>query len=237
MFFKILDALADPAVAFHRFKRGNLVHSIQDRLRLFSQHHNHGEIINKKEIRIIGLRRTGNHAISQWIARQQPGVVWVLNNILVHDNPYRHRIEYPPEQSDPEWQTKHLASEAWGKFSIKDCLIHSYEDYSFEQIFYSKIEEKHDFYLGKSLEKYDVLILRDPFNLIASRLQSGKVPVRSKNKTMVDIWIDYAKEFVGETQYLKHNKICINYNDWFIHSDYKKQVACHLKLEFSVLQL
>lgn len=38
---------------------------------------------------------------------------------------------------------------------------------------------------------------------------------------MIDLWIDYAKEYLGETNYLKHNKICINYNQWFADVEYQ----------------
>jgi len=229
---KLLEALKDPATALHRAQRGNFVHSIQDTTRILLQHHNRSEIVNQKEIRIIGLRRTGNHAIMKWVQKQQPGVVWCLNNLPINENPYRHRYEYP-EPLDPQWQSERIRAESRGNFSQKDCLIYSYEDYQLKEIVNQDFEKKHTLYIGKSLERYDLLILRDPFNLVASRIKSGKIPVKVESKTMIDLWIEYAKEFLHETQHLNQKKICLNYNDWFSDVDYRQQIACQLKLDFS----
>ncbi|MDJ0556305.1 MAG: hypothetical protein QNJ68_18080, partial [Microcoleaceae cyanobacterium MO_207.B10] len=47
-------------------------------------------------------------------------------------------------------------------------------------------------------------------------------------------WLDYAKEYLGETNYLKHNKICINYNQWFPDVEYRQEIASEkLQIEFS----
>jgi hypothetical protein len=54
-----------PATGLQRFQKGSLVHGVQDSLRLFLGHPNRPTIVNQKEIRILGLRRTGNHAIIQ----------------------------------------------------------------------------------------------------------------------------------------------------------------------------
>lgn len=229
---KIIAAIKDPQTAFYRFKRGNLVHSIQDAMRIVQPNRKKTEVINIKEIRIIGLRRSGNHAIINWINKQEKGVVWCLNNLPIHENPYRHRYEYP-EESDPPWQVKNIIAEARGNFTKKDCLIYSYEDYSLKEITSKRFENKHDLYLGKSLVRYDVLILRDPFNLIASRLKSDKILVKTPNTTMIDLWIEYAKEFLGETNYLHNNTICVNYNEWFSSPRYRKKIATALNFIFS----
>jgi len=119
-----------------------------------------------------------------------------------------------------------------------DCLIYSYGDFPLDKIASDRFDYNHDLYLGKSAIRYDILIIRDPFNILASRLKtSSKVlyflSVNAQNKTMVDLWIDYAKEYLGETNYLKYNKICINYNQWFTDIDYRQQIAEKLQLEFS----
>ncbi|NET62178.1 MAG: hypothetical protein F6K47_40545 [Symploca sp. SIO2E6] len=229
---KLLEALKDPAMALQRLQRGKLVHGIQDTTRIFLQHHKHSEIVNQKEIRIIGLRRTGNHAIMKWVQKQQPGVVWCLNNLPVKENPYRHRYEYP-ERLDPQWQLERIRNEARGNFSKKDCLIYSYEDYQLTEVIDKSFANKQTLYMGKSFAKYDLLILRDPFNLVASRIKSDKMPVKNEGKTVIDLWIEYAKEFLNETQYLTNQKICLNYNRWFGDVDYRQQLAGQLKLDFS----
>lgn len=50
---------------------------------------------------------------------------------------------------------------------------------------------------------------------------------------MRSIWLEYAKEFLGETNDLKHRKICINSNKWFLDREYRRQIADRLDSEFS----
>ncbi|MGB3669671.1 MAG: hypothetical protein WA783_13315 [Phormidesmis sp.] len=44
-------------------------------------------IVNQKEIRDDGMRRTGNHAIIAWIEHQLSGKYWHLNNLTLSPNP------------------------------------------------------------------------------------------------------------------------------------------------------
>lgn len=208
-----------------------LHHGIEDIVRSISQRHILSQVINQKEIRVVGLRRSGNHAIIHWIEKQETGKVRHLNNIRVNRNPYREKYEdllRKDKTKDIEWWRQ----EAKGFFEKKDCLIHSYEDYSLEQITNPVFELKHDLYFGKSQDKYDVLILRDPFNLLASRIKKNYRNVNDKNKIDIDVWIDYAKEYLGETNLLKNQKICINYNQWFADVDYRREIASQLNLDF-----
>jgi len=183
------------------------------------------EVVNEKEVRVVGLRRSGNHGIINWIKKQHSGEVWHLNNIPTDGHPYRFLYSHYPKE--------HLRREAKGNFVNKDCLIYSCEDYPLEKIVGSRLETKHDLYLGKTLERYDLLILRDPFNLFASRIKKNYLDVKDDARTIADIWISYAREYLGETDYLKNRKINVNYNRWATEVDYRKQIASQLKVEFS----
>lgn len=209
--------------------------SLEDFYRALTEYKN-SKIINQKEIRIAGLRRTGNHAIIHWMEEQQKPDknVCHLNNLKVNENPYRHKYQnlsyyYPQHQ----WAIANYKKQAKGEFLNRDCLIYSYEDYSLERVFSSYFEKKHDLYIGKTLQKYDVLIIRDPFNLLASRLKNNFLSVKSKQKNIIDLWLEYAKEYLGETTYLKHNKICINYNLWVKSKDYRQELAQKLNIKFT----
>lgn len=230
---RIVKVLKNPEIVFKKAKR-KLEHSIEDIDRTFSQQHIFSQVTNQKEIRIVGLMRTGNHAIIKWIQGQQTGKVWHLNNLQVNENPYRYKYEYLRDYY-PQYQgaIERFQREARGDFTKKDCLLYSYEDYGLKQVLTQSFEKKHDLYLGKSAERYDLLVLRDPFNLLASRLKNNYTEVKARNKTVIDLWISYAKEYLGETHYLKHNKICVNYNRWTRDVTYRKQIAFQLKLDFS----
>ncbi|OZH53967.1 hypothetical protein AFK68_14040 [Hydrocoleum sp. CS-953] len=236
----IVKALKKPNLAFKKGKR-YLAHNIEDFIRILTQKDKLSEIVNQKEIRVTGMKRTGNHAIMNWVKSQHTGEVGFLNNVAANENPYRYKYENLQDNfPEHKWAIEHNRQQAKGYFIKRDCLIYSYEDFPLDQIASDKFEGNHDIYLGKSAIRYDLLILRDPFNLLASRLKtSSKVSyflsVNSQNKTMIDLWLDYAKEYLGETNYLKHNKICINYNQWFADIDYRRQIADKLQMEFSDL--
>ncbi|MDY7013362.1 MAG: hypothetical protein SVX43_07095 [Cyanobacteriota bacterium] len=225
--------LSNPSLAFRRAKR-MLGNQMEDAIREIAQRHIWSEVINQKEIRVVGLRRTGNHAVLTWIKKQEEGVVWAINNVKARENPYRYKyqnlMEFFPKN---KWAIERFKKQAKGELTPKDCLIYNYEDYALETAISREFEEKHDLYLGKSKKRYDLLIMRDPFNLLASRLKKKYMPTKDKEKNCVDLWIEYAKEYVGETQYLKYNKICVNYNQWTKDIDYRQQIAQQLDLEFS----
>ncbi|HHP7231296.1 MAG TPA: hypothetical protein ACFCUY_10620 [Xenococcaceae cyanobacterium] len=190
------------------------------------------ELINQKEIRVIGLRRSGNHGIITWIRRHYDERIWHLNNISPQKNPYRNLYEhYPKEELKPEAQ---------GIFTKKKCLIYNYENYTLESITNSLLEKKHDLYLGKSQTRYDLLILRDPYNTFASILKGQRnknnftyLNTYPKNhKSIAELWLDYAKEFLGETNYLKYKRVMVSYNHWIIDQNYRRNISKKLDLDF-----
>ena len=174
-------------------------------------------MVNDVEICFHGMARSGNHAVIDWIASMYPGKVDYWNNVA--DCP-RKLI-----------------------FRKKSLLIRSHENRSLAEMSQDQLEKEHDLYFGKSKKRVDILLLRDPFNLFASRLQQqlnqgfnqsshGFIMGHPKYKygahqpeQFVGIWKEHAREYLGITSYLTHNKIVINYNRWFLESDYRQQVA------------
>ncbi|MEM1368730.1 MAG: hypothetical protein AAGG02_12080 [Cyanobacteria bacterium P01_H01_bin.15] len=192
-------------------------------------------LVNAKELRIIGLRRTGNHAIAEWLKAQIEGPTEHLNNLETRCSPYRYKYEhimfYHSEHS--RWAKNHYLPLAQGQFKKLSCLICGYEDHDLQDIADLIYEQLHDVHLGKSAERYDILILRDPFNLFASRLKSNMINVKRKRYQAAHLWLQYAREFLGETNYLTHNKLCISYNRWFADQSYRQQISEYLGLTFS----
>ncbi|MGB7058217.1 MAG: hypothetical protein WBD58_10980 [Geitlerinemataceae cyanobacterium] len=219
---------------FQKKIKSRIKHGGEDLLGLIQKTHLYSSIINQKEIRAVGLKRTGNHAILKWVKSQETGVVEHLNNVKPNENPFRDKYEHLRDRY-PEHQgvIDRLYQQSKGKLIKKDCFIYSYEDWKLSKIATINFEIKHDLYVGKSLERYDVLILRDPFNLIASRLKYDRRLMKITKTPIVDRWVEYAREFLGETQYLKHHKICINYNRWFQDVEYRQHLADRLKLKFT----
>ena len=57
------------------------------------------------------------------------------------------------------------------RLSKKDYLIYNHENAHFEDVVGESFTRNHDKWVGKSLKQFDILILRDPFNLLASNLR------------------------------------------------------------------
>ncbi|MEM7772248.1 MAG: hypothetical protein AAGA75_15925 [Cyanobacteria bacterium P01_E01_bin.6] len=184
------------------------------------------EVINQKELRIVGLRRTGNHAVIVWIRAQHPDHAWHINHPPAGKNPYQFLYTH--------YKKPELRQEAMGKFSHKSLLMMSYEDQNLEEICSETFEKFHDTYVGVSANRFDVLILRDPFNLLASQIKSNMSRLTDSSATeTIQRWKTYAREFLGETNFLTHNKLCVSFNTWHTDSDYRKHVAESLDFTFT----
>lgn len=229
----IQKAITSPHKALQKAQK-LVLHSAEDTYRKTCQRSRWSTITNEHEIRMVGMRRTGNHAVFEWIKGQTHGQIKSLNNLEVNVNPYRYKYEHLRDfYPEHEGVIRKLQPFAKGEFVTLDWLFYSYEDHDLDKIFSSFFERNHDLYVGKTQKRFDVLILRDPFNLFASRLKSNMVPVKNSLKTATDLWIEYAREFLGETHYLTHNPIRINYNEWFQSRDYRAELAQQLDIPFT----
>ena len=188
--------------------------------------------MNKHEYRIVGMSRSGNHAIIDWILSQASGRTCFLNCAEPQSNPF---VTARPLDSGrsiianfPEFDA---AAELRGEFGDKDLLLVSHEDCFLGTLAKGAYEDHHDRFVGPSLERFDVLILRDPFNLFASRMRGEFGCVSTK--TALRIWKQHAREFLSVRRYLKDPRILIDYNRWASQRSYRREVARQLRLQFS----
>ncbi|MDT0644190.1 hypothetical protein RM553_15240 [Zunongwangia sp. F363] len=199
------------------------------------------EVAQKAEFRVVGLSRSGNHAIINWILNQINGRYCYLNCTEPKHNPFL--TARPLSEEGKVYQTNipdfNLKQEQAGEFSQKDYLLYNHEDCFLGPL--QKTEKKgiNENWLGASREKRNVLILRDPFNLFASRIKAGLLrghypghgakPISVQ--TLQRIYKQHAREFLNN-KYLK-NKVLINYNSWTSSASYRKEVAEKLGISFS----
>lgn len=213
---------------------------------------------NTRDISCFGLRRSGNHAILNWIIMQNNGSFVHLNDVKLYTNrdPYKSFSKATIGGINPlvyhqgsvkfrrflkflvnskiEYlyggDSVELDREKLRKYKLKSLLIHSYEHYSLSKIFSSTFEEKRVEFLGKSQYTFDILILRDPYNTFASLIKRGE---NSKNfDLIIKKWIEHAKEYLGLSNYLQ-NRISISYNHWFENKAYRQKIAEALGLVFT----
>lgn len=159
------------------------------------------------DFHVYGMKRSGHHAVVNWILHHYDSSVY-YNNCILKKNYfyYANDTEIFKTGNEP--------------YSIR---VLSFEDRP--DIKESSIElvSKHN------KPKKNILILRDAYNNYASRFEKKIYPHKEKwNKTWrnyddVGIWKTYAKEFIGETNYL--NSIKINYNFWFSSIEYRKELS------------
>ena len=165
---------------------------------------------------ISGLRRSGNHAIINWLFHQC-GNLSFLNNI------------------GPHQEVKRLRYKKFKLGSKPNRLMVSYEDKPSNESVFKKNESR----FGSSQKVYTLLILRDPFNLIASRIAWKDAQGKefredvTHRKHIIALWKEHAKAFIEILENPRETSLAINYNQWFQDLDYRKSISRKLGLEFS----
>lgn len=172
-------------------------------------------------VQFIGMKRSGNHAVINWLLKNGTGID---GKSVYYDNAYFPRGN-PPRILQPE------------EVTIKDpreniLAILNYEDIPLGDINTIPTVVNQDSILENS-KKYNILLLRDPFNLFASRLRRLKdheIAGRTQQPIQQTTWEDtiklyksYAREFLGDTNILE-DKIVINYNQWFSEKTYRDAI-------------
>jgi hypothetical protein len=147
-----------------------------------------------RELRIFGMRRSGNHAIIEWIARH-----------------FQKTLHYNECWG---WEnTNYRCQHIYGKQDtniLPDLVIYSYED------FYPSEEEIQD--------DRSILILRDWYNMMASRIITNRMTAKYRhedgfvNENILETWLKYVEI------YKSHKSKTILYNYWVSDSNYRKSV-------------
>lgn len=205
-------------------------------------------MINEYNFRIFGLRRSGNHMI----------VANILSCFGDNEVYYFNDVQDPINLFESNLTYNNTDIELFGKLSNKlvtpdkyyidnlthdnkKCLIQTYEDQDL-----NIIDEINKQNIGKSTYKFNIIILRDPYNMIASRLKYEETigPDTPVSDEIIELWESYAHEFirglqisqsslVRETNKFTENdakQILINYNDFVTNREYKFLIMSELKL-------
>jgi hypothetical protein len=189
-------------------------------------------VVNRLELRVIGMSRSGNHAIIDWILGQADGRTCFLNCAEPKHDPFSSArpISEHEECFRANYPEFDLEAEARGELTAKDLLLYSYEDVFLGGLARADVEARHDAQVGRSGRRIDVLILRDPFNLFASRRAAAFAPLAPE--TWVRIWCQHAREFVGDRRHLRNERVMLSYNRWVADRDYRRDIAGALGLRF-----
>lgn len=198
--------------------------------------------IQKNEFRFVGLSRSGNHGIINWLISQIEERYCFLNCAEPKYNPYL--TARPLKEEGKVYQTNisnfNLEKEQKKNFSEKDYLLYNHEDCFLGPLNNKIQQEDRQKWVGLSKNKRDILILRDPFNLFASRIKAGLIrghythhgarPISTL--TLKRIYKQHAREFLGEKNYLK-NKLPVKFNSWTSDKEYRRKITEELDLTFT----
>ena len=158
---------------------------------------------NRKEIRVLALRRSGQHAIINWIRSQVNGRHCFLNDCKPSGNPFETCLKGNSKITSrlAEHNKLFWSRETSGKLSKKGVLIYNFENAELSAVANDRFELNRVKWIGESAVRHDIIILRDPYNLLASQLRwvYGKMrtPSLESLPRIVGLWKDYAKEFLG----------------------------------------
>lgn len=163
---------------------------------------------------VIALARSGYHGIVQWIGENYPSATLFHNNVNQYLWP--RRVQY-------------FGSSAvhHSLYSLENFDINGYEE-TFGHMPFDKI----------------VLVMRDPYNWLASSLAKGgnlakveetfepsELPYNKyfcQSMSRLGMYKEYMREIEGETNLLPDNMEFINYNKWFASGRYRIELSKRL---------
>lgn len=201
--------------------------------------------LNKKEIIVHAIRRSGQHGIIEWILQNSFGKYCFLNDPPPGKNPYNPAyINEKHKNSEidlaanrlvtniPDLNTNTTADEF--RQITKDLLIYNYESRPFNKIFTEQFIKNKSSWIGNSENTINLLILRDPLNNFASTLNHKWMSIKTREelKDWRQKWLSHAEEFISNSQVLS-NKICVLYNNWILKETYRSDIAQSLNLHNS----
>jgi hypothetical protein len=194
---------------------------------------------NELCLRVFALRRSGHHAILNWIRHQLPFRHWLLNDCRLGENPFEGAV-LSSSVIRGRWHEHrvfHLGRETRGRHASKGALIYNFEESDLRDVPRLMPIEREGQWLGPSRQRQDILMLRDPFNLLASKLKWAYGDVDRPSKPSFteveaarELWKVHAREFLGETSFLS-DLVPISYNAWFLDRDYRDAKAAELGFE------
>ena len=185
---------------------------------------------------LCGIGRSGTHAIGSWLLPQIRPFLQMDDMSQEYSFSYGHYKGIKEQvalgqlkMQSYDWNTveqldsrNYESNRNWLAFTDQHNLL----------IHVESIELEH---VGKEIEEYQkagvdfktILLLRNPFNNLASQRQSNE----SLSEGRIIAWKQIAREFLGYTNYLGDKVLCI-YDLWFTSEEYRKSMSKELGVEW-----
>lgn len=162
-----------------------------------------------KIILVFATKRSGHHAVINWIGENMSEPVVFYNNPdtskFIHG---KLMLRSNLSKNDP------LNKRKYGKNKPK------FKIYNFENC---SLKKQKRFLKSKLVKDHygSVIVIRDIYNTLASAMKKNKDGNFDLIKKM---WIEQCREILGETNYVD-GKIFVNYNKWFCDRKYRIKKA------------
>ncbi len=181
-----------------------------------------------------GLKRSGNHAVINWILEQSE--LAFFNNAIPVKAILKGKKKWPRQSTYTQWikyqalaqSIKNFAPSIYKTAVTDNRALVSFEDIGLDYRFFAPRPEG----------SIDLLILRDPQNLFASRIKKAfsrewlEVYPRENNKFMqraTQLWKQHAKEALGQSSFLE-KPVVVFFDSWIGNEDYRQNTAHELGL-------
>ena len=216
---------------------------------------------DRGELRVWALQRSGHHAVLEWMLAGLEGPWVFLNHVEPGRNPFevggcdRERsraVDGRGEAVEIDWEAG-----AGGSHPERRWLVYNLEDRSFAEGMVgegaiggwlwgegglpdasSPTPQRRREEERVEPRRVEVLILRDPFNNLASKLKwfegRGVEPDAAAFAGYVDLWKEQAREALGRTRQLAGPTVVLLYNCWFTDAAYRRERASALGLRAEV---
>ena len=192
--------------------------------------------MDKTFIRFFGMRRSGIHALNNWIISHLEGRIFYVNDASIIKNSIKRECNtlnclQPKNRPAPY---SHITK---GNIDNKDCVFLSYEDGDFLKTLSTPPNQ--DNVYGEFDKYSDIFLVRNPYNLFCSRAEAfnnglrhntySSVEDKNSFDSLVALWKEMARNLLKP----QGNEVGIYYDDWHVNQGYRKDICKKLGLSFT----
>lgn len=181
-------------------------------------------VVNRREVRVLAMRRSGHHAVVHWILSQLPGRGLFANDgKLDGGRLVGNRFSRYVNLTDEE-----IARDRAGDLVPKDLYLWNAEDRAVEEFAALAGAASR----GASGEVVHLLVLRDPWNWLASRRRAE--PARPLAGTPeLAAWKGQVREALRRTRHLAEPLVAVDFRRWVAEEGTRLALAAALGLPFT----
>jgi hypothetical protein len=187
-------------------------------------------LVNATELRVLAMRRSGHHAVIHWLLRQLRGPGLFLNDCKLDDggegergaallgNRFSRYVNLSEEDA---------GRDRAGDLVPKELLVFNFEDLSVGEFAacLARVGGR-----GASGRVRHLIVVRDPFNWVASRLQTLPTPALARS-ALLETWKGHVRECLRRTEVLP-DLVPVDFRRWVGEAGYRRKLARELGLPF-----